>query len=101
MAATSPSHRSPVMATNYDSFPITPAMLAMAWVKPPVLYYPGGTVTGSNTIYANATDDYRPRSDLEKAGAPGGPNGAVQPLPAPYPPLVQDPNYIIAATIEP
>lgn len=79
------------MATNYDSFPITPAMLAMAWVKPAILYTPGGTVTGTlDPLRTNATDDYLPRTTPEKAGARGGPNAAVS----------TDPNYTFAITAE-
>jgi len=90
------------MATNYDSFPVTPAMLAYAWVKPTTLYYPGGTATGSVTIYANATDAYLPSSTLNKAGAPGGVN-AVQPSESAVSGRAATviPNNVFAGTIDP
>lgn len=90
------------MATNYDSFPITPAMLAPAWVKPATKYYPGDTVTGSVTIYTNATDAYLPNSTLNKAGACGGPN-AVQPSESVTSgrSITVIPNNAFAATIDP
>lgn len=78
------------MATNYDSFPITPAMLAYAWVKPVVLYYPGGTPTGTVNAKANATDAYLPATLQERAGARGGPNAAVS----------TDPNWTFAVAAE-
>lgn len=72
------------MATNDDSFVITAAMLAMAWVKPNPTYYTG---TGET----NATDDYTPRTLAEKAGAQGGVSAAVS----------ADPNWAFASTIDP
>jgi hypothetical protein len=71
------------MATNVDSFPITPAMLAMAWIKPTVSFT---TVAGK----ATTTDVYLPATQAEKAGAPGGVSAAVS----------TDPNYAFAATID-
>jgi hypothetical protein len=53
------------MATNDDSFVITPAMLTMAWVKPAVSFT---TVAGKATM----TDVYLPATLAEKAGARGG-----------------------------
>jgi hypothetical protein len=71
------------MATNQDSFPITPAMLAYAWVKPAVSFY---TKAGA----ANATDQYLPALLTERAGARGGPNSAV----------TTDPNWSFAIAAE-
>jgi hypothetical protein len=71
------------MATNDDSFVITPAMLAPSWVKPAVAFTTG---TGK----ANMTDTYLPATTAEKAGAPGGANAAVS----------TDPNYTFAIAAE-
>lgn len=71
------------MATNVDSFPITPAMLAYAWVKPATVYT---AVAGK----ATTTNIYLPASLPEKAGARGGPNAAVS----------TDPNYAFAIAAE-
>jgi len=71
------------MATNLDSFPVTPAMLAMAWVKPTVSFT---TVAGKATM----TDVYLPATTAEKAGAPGGASAAVS----------TDPNYSFAIAAE-
>jgi len=71
------------MATNLDSFPVTPAMLAMAWVKPTVSFT---TVAGK----ATTTDVYLPATYAEFAGARGGASAAVS----------TDPNYAFAATID-
>lgn len=71
------------MATNQDSFPVTAAMLAYAYVKPAVSFT---TVAGKATM----TDVYLPATTAEKAGAVGGANAAVS----------ADPNYVFAATID-
>ena len=71
------------MATNVDSFPITPAMLAYAWVKPATVYT---AVAGK----ATTTNVYLPATRQEKAGARGGPNAAVS----------TDPNFTFAITAE-
>jgi hypothetical protein len=71
------------MATNDESFVITSAMLAMAWVKPAVAF-----TTGAGK--ANMTDTYLPATSAEKAGAPGGANAAVS----------TDPNYVFASTVD-
>ena len=71
------------MATNLDSFPVTAAMLAYAYVKPTVSFT---TVAGKATM----TDVYLPATTAEKAGAPGGASAAVS----------TDPNYAFAATID-
>jgi hypothetical protein len=87
------------MATNNDSFVITPAMLVPAYVKPATLFYPGGTATGTFTAnQAASTDNYLPRTLATQAGCPGGTGSAViAPLP-PQQPL--DPNYAFAITAE-
>ena len=72
------------MPTNDDSFPITPAMLAYAWVKPTVSFNTGGAAE------TNATDDYTPRTLQEKAGARGGVSSAV----------TTDPNWSFAIAAE-
>jgi hypothetical protein len=71
------------MATNVDSFPITAAMLAYAWVKPAVSFT---TVAGKATM----SDIYLPATQAEKAGAPGGVSAAVS----------TDPNYSFAIAAE-
>jgi putative aminopeptidase FrvX len=71
------------MATNVDSFPITAAMLAYAYVKPAVSFT---TVAGK----ATTTDVYLPATIPEYAGARGGVSAAVS----------TDPNYAFAATID-
>jgi hypothetical protein len=71
------------MPTNDDSFVITSAMLAMAWVKPAVAF-----TTGAGK--ANMTDTYLPATTEEKAGAVGGPNSTI----------TGDPNFIFASTIK-
>jgi hypothetical protein len=76
------------MASSTDLVTITPAMLAMAWVKSPTLYYPGASVTGTLTAAeANATVDYLPNTLAESAGARG--TGTA---------VVADPNYVFART---
>jgi hypothetical protein len=76
------------MASTTDIVPITPAMLALAWVKTPTIYYPGGTVTGTLTAAeANATVDYLPNTLAESAGARGV--GTA---------VLTDPNYVFART---
>jgi hypothetical protein len=74
------------MATNVDSFPITPAMLAYAWVKPAIPFTEGAVVNGN----ANATDVYLPKTLQERAGAPGSANASNQ----------TDPDYVFAITAE-
>jgi hypothetical protein len=71
------------MATNVDSFPITAAMLAYAWVKPPTVFNTGVGET-------NCSNDYTPRTLKERAGARGGPNAAVS----------TDPNWTFAISAE-
>ncbi len=71
------------MPTNQDSFTITPAMLAPAWVKPTVSFFTG---TGK----ANSTDAYLPATIAEYAGARGGVSAAV----------TTDPNYTFAIAAE-
>jgi hypothetical protein len=77
------------MATNEDSFVITAAMLLPSWVKPAILYYPGGTVTGTVNAKANATDSYLPATTAESAGARGV--GTA---------VTTDPNYVFASTVD-
>jgi hypothetical protein len=52
------------------------------------------------TADANSTDAYLPKTTPEKAGAPGGPNGAAQPIPPTNLPP-RDSNYTFASTITP
>jgi putative aminopeptidase FrvX len=71
------------MATNDDSFVITAAMLAMAYVKPAITFT---TVAGT----ATTTNVYLPATTAEYAGARGGVSAAVS----------TDPNYAFAITAE-
>ena len=71
------------MATNVDSFPITAAMLAYAWVKPATVYT---AVVGK----ATTTNVYLPATLPERAGARGGPSSAAP----------SDPNWAFAITAE-
>lgn len=71
------------MPTNDDSFPITAAMIAMAWVKP-------ATVFNTGTGETNCTDDYTPRTLPEQAGARGGTSAAIS----------TDANFSFASTIK-
>ena len=74
------------MASTTDFVPITAAMLALAYVKTPTLYYPGASVTGTLTAgEANSTTDYLPNTLAESAGARGA--GTA---------VVSDPNYVFA-----
>ena len=70
------------MATTIDIIPITPAMLAMAWVKPATVFNTGAGET-------NATSDYTPRTLAEQAGARGV--GTA---------VLTDPNYTFARTMK-
>jgi hypothetical protein len=73
------------MATNVDSFPITPDMLTPAYVKP-------DTVFTTEADGSNSTDPYQPRTLVKQAGCPGSVNSAEQsPL---------DPVYVFAITEE-
>ena len=71
------------MATNVDSFPITAAMLAYAWVKPATVY----TAAAGK---ATTTNVYLPANLKESAGARGGPNAATP----------TDPNFAFAIAAE-
>jgi hypothetical protein len=76
------------MASTTDFVPITPAMLALTYVKTATLYYPGASVTGTLTAgEANATVDYLPNTLAESAGARG--TGTA---------VTTDPNYVFART---
>jgi hypothetical protein len=70
------------MPTNDDSFPITAAMLAYAYVKPTITYT---AAAGKATI----TDAYLPASVAESAGARG--TGTA---------VTSDPNFTFARTMK-